>query len=90
MSVNTVRSHVSSILGKLCLEKRKDVLNWPGMPGIWSMKGKSFGEQTMQLASYMTAIRVRSFDTAVPFYDGLLGQTGVLVSLAAITTTSAA
>lgn len=45
VSVNTVRSHVSSILGKLRLEKRKDVLDWPGMPGVWGIKGKSFGEQ---------------------------------------------
>jgi catechol 2,3-dioxygenase-like lactoylglutathione lyase family enzyme len=81
VSVNTVRTHVSSILTKLGLEKRTDVMmDWPGMPGVWGMKSKSFGDHTMQLAIYMTAIRVKSLETAVPFYDGLLGQTGVLVS----------
>ena len=34
----------------------------------------------MQLALYMTAIRVRDLDCAFPFYDTLLGQTGELVS----------
>ena len=80
VSVNTVRTHVSSILAKLGLENRSKVMDWPGMPGVWSMKAKAFGEHTMQLAIYMTAIRVRSLETAVPFYDGLLGQSGVLVS----------
>ena len=34
----------------------------------------------MQLALYMTAIRVKDLDQAVPFYDTLLGQKGELVS----------
>ena len=34
----------------------------------------------MRLSLYMTAIRVASLAQAVPFYDVLLGQTGVLVS----------
>jgi len=80
VSVNTVRTHVSSVLGKLGVERRADVLDWPGMPGVWAIKDKAFGEQSMRLAIYMTAIRVRSLEASVPFYDALLGQTGVLVS----------
>lgn len=80
ISVNTVRTHVSSILSKLDLTTRKDVLRWPGMPGVWAMKTANFGENTMQLALYMSAIRVKRLESAVPFYDQLLGQSGVLVS----------
>jgi hypothetical protein len=80
ISVNTVRTHVSSILAKLGLDKRGDVMDWPGMPDVWGLKGKAFGESTMQLAIYMTAIRVKSLEASVPFYDGLLGQTGILVT----------
>ena len=50
------------------------------MPDVWGLKGKAFGESTMQLAIYMTAIRVKSLEASVPFYDGLLGQTGILVT----------
>lgn len=34
----------------------------------------------MKLAIYMTAIRVRRLESAVPFYDKIFDQTGVLVS----------
>ena len=80
VGVNTVRTHVASILSKLNLHKRSDLLQWPGHPTVWSARSRDFGNTTMELAIYMTAIRVRSLDQAVPFYDGLLGQTGILVS----------
>ena len=80
VSVNTVRTHVSNILGKLGLQRRAEVSAWPGLPGVWGLTTPDFGELTMQLALYMTAVRVNALNTAVPFYDTLLGQTGVLVS----------
>ncbi len=80
ISINTVKTHVSNILSKLDLTSRTDALAWPGMPGVWAMKSANFGESTMQLALYMSAIRVKALDSAVPFYDELLGQSGVLVS----------
>ncbi len=80
VSINTVKTHVSNILSKLNLVSRSDIRTWPGMPGVWDVKSRNFGETTMQLALYMTALRVKSLDAAVPFYDTLLGQSGVLVS----------
>lgn len=80
VTVNTVRTHVSNILSKLDLTRRADVRAWPGMPGVWDLKAANFGENTMQLALYMSAIRVKTLESAVPFYDELLGQSGVLVS----------